>query len=1191
MRCEKQRLPDGSFISAIEACILKSSLDHLESDGFAKGWMGTSKMHSKRWLAFSVLCCVCLSFAARVEQCMASEPTPKTDSRGPTLSEDRIRELIAERNSLINRSLTSKLSYATDGRTSLQQVVREFVARYRIPVALKERSFRDQGITIHHVPAFQANNRTLQQVLVTLVENVIGASDVEPIVEVRDGVLVIGATLPWRKTAPSTQTTSLVIETKTANGEPLANCVVETKGRDAIYFTASDADGVCESLGRGITIWDSFARTRDGKMISYQMASLPTKQRTLPHQHVLRPATPLTVRVSDTLGKPIQGALVGMTHYRCDHAVSDATGVAQLSVTSNHPAWAKVFALKPGHAISLGDIDSSADDAKHRIVDVVCGKPRTVSIVAQGLDGKPLEKVALTPLSLKPRKRDDPINLSSPLTGIECQLTDPRGRASFNWLPENHDVVFHVMNDDLKHNKLEMTPEDNKETKFEIAGQVIVTGRVVDEKAQPVEGVRVTGHGVRLNTTTDDAGKYELRVPPGKGFYFEAFQGQHRCARSGWIESTRGQTHIRQDDLVLKSSARIFGQVTRRGDHKPASRMHMSLTYKGIPGREVIGNLSTGYGINSYADDDGRFEYFVCPGKYEVRTIENWVKSVNLDVQASEDYRADIVLPSKVAFRARIVSDNPPRLVPGAIVELRALADDALGFQTTANEGTVSTERDRAPGLIYAHNKDESIAGYASIGASETDVEISIAPTITLKGQLVFSDGEPVVNESMQWAIVSKTAGTEPGAAPKWQRFHAKQSKTDDRGEFELSDMVIGGPYSIEVGDYPAIKYSLSTSDAERGIKLVIPRPAGPALQAADNPVDYSQVSLPQTIRQLTADGNTEAAKFLSARQNEAFKQHRRWRDASFIFGRIVLSSEDNPRYCDAQMQIHSSGWFLGSVGSTENPVGFRMWGYHPVEVTHGGEKGQVVNVGEISMVPYRFDQLATVRGAVVFENDARPDDAEVRVEMEAPRTNSRSGGTNGRLDQPKLESVQLTEDLSFQKTGLTPIAHTLSIRAKGHLPLHRKFQLEPGGTTDLGILRVAAAPRFRVELLASDTTDFSKSESQSMDVHVEETFATRPSDGTTETADWVAAGELRLIQPSRAREGTFGLHCSLHGLTVVDLGSGKLSDFPHLAHPETMELHQTSQPLVCGNVYLIGHSYARWQHWTLLRVQPQPTH
>ena len=163
---------------------------------------------------------------------------------------------------------------------------------------------------------------------------------------------------------------------------------------------------------------------------------------------------------------------------------------------------------------------------------------------------------------------------------------------------------------------------------------------------------------------------------------------------------------------------------------------------------------------------------------------------------------------------------------------------------------------------------------------------------------------------------------------------------------------------------------------------------------------------------------------------------------------------------------------------------------------------------------------------------------------------------------------------------GMTPIPHYFSIQAPGHLPFRREFKLEPGQTTDVGVLRIAASPKFELELATSDKPDFTTSEQTVQTVFAGDRFKTN---GTG--SDWVKAGELS-IREHHEKKRTYYFHCALGGLVVTDLGEGTLKDNLNPVVPEKASPRFPPLPLKDGHVYLISHQSRQWSHWTLLRLK-----
>ncbi len=357
-----------------------------------------------------------------------------------------------------------------------------------------------------------------------------------------------------------------------------------------------------------------------------------------------------------------------------------------------------------------------------------------------------------------------------------------------------------------------------------------------------------------------------------------------------------------------------------------------------------------------------------------------------------------------------------------------------------------------------------------------------------------------------------------------------------------------------------------------------LPEKAGPA-NSAEGPGAPPKSALDETIEQLKSQGKTEEATFLTKQQERANGFGKSDKEWGVIFGRLVAPGSDKLQLCDAQMAIHPSGWFAGDVGDIEKPVEFRMWGYHPVLIKHGGVAGASVNVGDIVLKPFLFDELATVRAELLFEGKVDPAAVSVSVMMQHPPVNSRSGGTDGNIPWPEKEAIAIGPDFRIQRTGLNPMPHYFFIKAPGHLPFRREFNLEPGGTADVGVLRIALSTAFEMEFSIADGLDFTKAERRKQTVHAGDQFQTNPAG-----KEWVEAGTLRI--PEKKRAYTF--HCALASLVVTDLGEGKLDDHLKPVHRERQRGEAVELPAIAdGHVYLITHDMKKmWKHSTLMRVK-----
>ena len=343
------------------------------------------------------------------------------------------------------------------------------------------------------------------------------------------------------------------------------------------------------------------------------------------------------------------------------------------------------------------------------------------------------------------------------------------------------------------------------------------------------------------------------------------------------------------------------------------------------------------------------------------------------------------------------------------------------------------------------------------------------------------------------------------------------------------------------------------------------------------------KLSLPETIELLKSQGKTEEATFLTQQKERTERYTSNFPNQNWgvVFGKLVVSNSDDPHLADAQMDIHTSGWFLSDLSDIDKPLEVRMWGHRPYQIIHPGPQGATANVGDLVLEPFPSNELATVRAELKFEGKVDPKAVVINVVMQHPPVNHLSGGTNGNIPRPDKEGISLGPNFRINRSGLSPIPHYVTIKAPGHLPFFQQFDLESGKATDLGVLNIATSPAFEIELAIADGLDFSKSERRKLTVYAGDLFPTNPAG-----KNW-QAGNLRFQEKNDA----FVFFCGLASLVITDLGEGKLEDHLQPVHSQPPQRDRFEPtPVSDGHVYLITHTMKRiWKHATLMKVQMRP--
>ena len=351
-----------------------------------------------------------------------------------------------------------------------------------------------------------------------------------------------------------------------------------------------------------------------------------------------------------------------------------------------------------------------------------------------------------------------------------------------------------------------------------------------------------------------------------------------------------------------------------------------------------------------------------------------------------------------------------------------------------------------------------------------------------------------------------------------------------------------------------------------------------------------------ELLARLRESGQGATADGLQAR----FDSQIRWNSASgrlarrtnsvIAYGQVVATTGEPPQLCNAPMTIFEGGWFVAGIGELDRPVGFRMFGCRPVDVVASKivpavEHDSVISLGQIVMEPYAESELATLRGRLKFATDNMSTGIRARVIISEGPTNSITGGTDGYLEWPEKENVTLTSDLQFEHRRLAPLPHRLHIEIPGHRSVSRNLDLTPGATLDLGTIEIEVAPTFRVELLTSDTSDFTESKARSVTVPLGEVWKSNPDN---EALRKYSGGDMRFTTfpiDRRQPDGEHKLviHSGVAFLKLADLGTGELEDFRETSADPPKLRYTRDISIQSGHVYLGYHTH--WKHWTLLRV------
>jgi hypothetical protein len=294
------------------------------------------------------------------------------------------------------------------------------------------------------------------------------------------------------------------------------------------------------------------------------------------------------------------------------------------------------------------------------------------------------------------------------------------------------------------------------------------------------------------------------------------------------------------------------------------------------------------------------------------------------------------------------------------------------------------------------------------------------------------------------------------------------------------------------------------------------------------------------------------------------------------IVGRIVGDGLDDASQVISQMPIHAEGYFVGAVGASGRPVGFRKQGYLPRDVTPTGASGSVEDVGELRLVPLTDATRAGLKGKLALDGTTRIAGATSKLIVLTQPINTPSGGYRPRVNDSR--EIALADSGEFSASGLSPFAYVIRFEAPGHVATYRSISPKPGEALDLGTITLEQPRKVSVSYREALSPPFTSAS---------------PGRQTVLGGGQFKAGnvpnyayDLRFDQKNREIRFMIG-----YGpCRIADLGPGKLDDFlqvdpvsANFVSPGTV----APQP---GHVYLLDQK--AFKHWVLFEFEldPQPS-
>jgi hypothetical protein len=426
-------------------------------------------------------------------------------------------------------------------------------------------------------------------------------------------------------------------------GNPTAGATVLAPGTDetrpAVSDNAGDFQLTFDAPARGrIKFIELTARGQDGR-IGFLVFSPEKKE---PVRIVLTTPSEMAIRVQDRDGNPVADAevvILGFFTRLCDGRTG-AQGGWVGRVPAGEKVWT-VFARKPH--LGFDYAHNVRPRSPQEPLTLTLDGARTLRVKTADRDGKPIAGVKVGPLVIqKPGHSLPGINLSGTMESWPATAED--GTAVLDWLPERFERELpitvrlrdHYTRDDLTSIHAGDTTE---ELTITLLPMERLSGRVTHADGRPAAGILVSADGRGSGNSayyggarTDADGRYQMKVYSEQVYVIAVTDDRWGAPyRAGVI--VRAGRAVGGVDFVLGRATRVHGRVIVARENRPVAKADVHVVFGSgripeelwVEGRKEDRFYSpVSMSLWDRTDEEGRFEFHLGPGAYELRGPRHW---------------------------------------------------------------------------------------------------------------------------------------------------------------------------------------------------------------------------------------------------------------------------------------------------------------------------------------------------------------------------------------------------------------------------------------------------------------------------------------------------------------------------------------------------------------------------------------
>ena len=435
---------------------------------------------------------------------------------------------------------------------------------------------------------------------------------------------------------------------------------------------------------------------------------------------------------------------------------------------------------------------------------------RPLEIMVSDSEQQPITDIAFYPWLLN--KPDQPeLNLSM-IQEHFLETPDVNGRAILKWFPRWQDKPVSVLPVSDKYFNKQLVHDARTDVPLRVQLEKLVTvkGRVLLPAGKPAEGIvvrpatEVRGDPFTFPSTTDSQGMYEFSLAPNF-LYMLVIDDEQWAAQTHDVFMVEPNKPLLDRNIQLRRGTRVHGVLTTETTGDPIVGARLQIYQMGsTKTSELLRNKSNLQRhsppmttFTATTDDKGRYEIMLGNGRFDIRKPTG-PETHEFAIDDEAELQIDLTdVPSEVDFRGSVVHAKSGSGLAKAVLMGEAAMHRPFEWRAeTDAQGRFNVKRPPLATYIIVMSADGSAGAVEKIKPAQPSFDFKLQATGSVRGKLVSRSGQPLINYKLNCSLFL------PDEDPsiKLNRFQ-RTIKTDDKGNFEIENLVPGQEYTLFDGE------------------------------------------------------------------------------------------------------------------------------------------------------------------------------------------------------------------------------------------------------------------------------------------------------------------------------------------------------------------------------------------------------